>query len=231
MRLLCLPYAGSDAVAVFSRWYAHCPRDLEIIPIILPGRGTRIKEKPFDNIVDMVETMGQALIPFIYGPYAIFGHSMGALIAFELGRWLETRQRGSMGVFVSGCAAPNHPRTHAKHYALPDDEFIGKLRLLKGTPPEVLAHTELIQVLLPTLRADFKACNTYMGKLDAPLNAPIVAFNGLGDDITRPQLEDWARYTSGPFSVHTFEGDHFFLRDHYPEMIRIIGDQFRRTRI
>jgi medium-chain acyl-[acyl-carrier-protein] hydrolase len=153
------------------------------------------------------------LHPHLDRPFAFFGHSLGALVAFELSREIR-RQHDLLPVhlFVSGCGAPQSLYPHPPIGMLPDTAFLEELRQLNGTPAEVLEHEELMQLLLPTLRADFTARETYAYADEPPLDCPISAFGGMQDGrVERDRLEAWRDQTSGPFSLHTFPGGHFFL--------------------
>jgi medium-chain acyl-[acyl-carrier-protein] hydrolase len=192
----------------------------------LPGRGERLSEPPFRYLNDAVEALAQALSPFFDKPFAFFGHSMGALIGLELSRWLR-RERNLMPVhlFVSGRRAPQLPEK-ARTYDLPEPQFIARLRSLNGTPQGVLDHPELMQLMIPLLRADFSVCETYVYKIEPPLECPLTVFGGIGDvEVPREDLELWREHTTSVFSLQMFPGDHFFLHASQRGMLRIISQQ------
>lgn len=175
----------------------------------------------------MVNDLAASLLPLMNKPFAFFGHSMGALISFELARKLR-KDRGPMPVqlFISGRSAPQIPDTEPLTYNLPEAEFIEELRRLKGTPAEVLEHTELMQLILPLLRADFEACETYQYMPDRPLECPMMVFGGLGDTIVRQEdLKLWAEQASGPFSLTMLPGDHFFLHTSESTLLQAVARQ------
>jgi len=212
LRLFCFPYAGGGP-AIFHAWLDDLPPGVEMCAAQLPGRGSRIKEAPYTRVASLVQALGEALHPHLDRPFAFFGHSLGALVAFELSRELR-RQHDLLPVhlFVSGCGAPQSLDPHPPIGMLPDTAFLEELRQLNGTPAEVLEHEELMQLLLPTLRADFTARETYAYVDEPPLDCPISAFGGMQDGrVERDRLEAWRDQTSGLFSLHTFPGDHFFL--------------------
>lgn len=224
LRLFCLPYAGGGA-SIFHTWKTAFPMTLQVCPIQLPGRENRLREQPFRHLPPLLAALAKALSPYLERPFALFGHSMGALIAFELARYLR-RISGvhPVHLFVAGFDAPQIARTHKPVHALPEPEFLDKLRTLKGTPEEVLAHDELIHLLLPTLRADFALCETYEYSDDAPLDCPLTVFGGLEDDTTSPaHLQAWNKQTACACTVHMLPGAHFFLRENRNKILDIIS--------
>ena len=224
LRLFCFPYAGGNA-ASFRGWADAFPRSIQVLAVQLPGRGERLSEPTFKDLPDMVQVLGPALSPYFNKPFAFCGHSMGALISFELTRWLR-RTGGPMPVhlFVSGRRAPQLPDEEPVSYNLPEPEFIERLRKLNGTPQEVLNHPELMQLMAPLLRADFSVCETYQYENEPPLDIPITAFGGLEDfEVSRDKLEPWQAHTTASFSFHTFPGDHFFIHKSQNDIIRIVN--------
>ena len=175
----------------------------------------------------MIEALGPALLPFFNKPFAFFGHSMGALILFELTRWLRrTKNPMPVHLFVSGRRAPQVPDRQPPSHNLPEPEFIQRLRELNGTPQEVLDHPELMQLMLPLLRADFSVCETYEYQVELPLNCPIAAFGGLEDiEVPREDIEPWRTETTGSFSLHMLPGDHFFLHTSQRDVTRVIDQR------
>ena len=211
LRLFCFPYAGSGA-NIYRNWPDKLPADIEVCPIQLPGRGSRLKEPPFTHMIPLVEALAAALYPFLNKSFAFFGHSMGAMISYELACLLRRRHVIEPAhLFVSGRRAPQLPDS-TRTYDLPEGEFIQKLREIKGTPQEVLDHQELMRLMLPLLRADFEVCQTYVYKQELPLSCGITAFGGAEDEEeTRGVLEEWRARTSGSFTIWMLPGDHFFL--------------------
>ncbi len=211
-RLFCLPYAGGSAV-MFRSWPNHFPESVEICSVQLPGRGARLKEVPFRRIQELVPLLAEAVKPYLDKPFAIFGYSLGAVIGFELTRHLRQTASASPGhLFVAGRRAPQVSVDRSPRYALPDEEFISELRKLNGTPEEVLEHPELVQLMLPSLRADFELDETYVYRSETPLDVPLSAYGGLADpDVTREHLQAWREQTTSAFELMMFPGDHFFL--------------------
>ncbi|MGE5828320.1 MAG: thioesterase domain-containing protein, partial [Micromonosporaceae bacterium] len=207
--LFCLPYAGAGASA-FRGWRRAFPAAIDVQPIQLPGRENRIAEAPtFD-----ADSVARAIARRADRPFAIYGHSMGARLGFDVIRAL--RRSGSplpVRLYVGGCYPPDVVDSFVVRIArLPDDEFIPGLEEFGGTPAGVLDHPELRELLMPVLRADFAWLDQYRCHEEDPLPVPIVAFAGLADRLVQPgQMEGWARHTSAGFQLHAVPGDHFFL--------------------
>lgn len=218
LRLFCFSYAGGGAVA-FRSWPDRLPTTIDVQPVELPGHGTRLKEPPISQLATLITTLAGALLPYLDIPFAFFGHSMGALIGFELARFLR-REYGQLPehLFVSAYHAPQQfALGELRRSALSDEDLIKKLRKLGGTPAEVLEQPELMRLLLPTIRADFQICDTYEYKPEPPLPCPITAFGGLQDRVTsRSELESWRLQSLSSFGLHMFPGNHFFLQTAQP---------------
>lgn len=212
VRLFCFPYAGGGSSAYFP-WMSEISPDIEICPVQFPGREDRLSEAPFTHIAPLMEELAQALAPYLDAPFAFYGHSLGALISFELARYLR-RQNGPapMHLFVSGCPAPQLPPLDAPINQLPEEEFVQALRRFNGTPDTVLQDADLMQVLLPLLRADFAIYETYTYVSEEPLACPISAYGGLQDfRASRDAVEAWRSQTSNAFIMRMYVGDHFFI--------------------
>jgi medium-chain acyl-[acyl-carrier-protein] hydrolase len=174
--------------------------------------------------------MTTALAPYLDKPFSFFGHSMGAIIAFEVSRRLRAVSlAGPLDLFVSGSRAPQLPDKAPPTYDLPEPAFIEELRQLNGTPQEVLEHPELMQVLIPLLRADFELVQTYVYSEKPPLACTITVFGGTEDKQVTPEgLEGWRAQTNSGFSLHMLPGDHFFLLTATQALLRIISETLRR---
>ena len=229
LRLFCFPYAGTGA-SIFRTWPDGLPADVEVCPVQFPGRGTRLMETPFAQLWPAVQVLAQALAPLLDKPFAFFGHSLGALVGFELARQLR-RQSGVQPVrlFVSADRAPQIPHRCRPIHALPEGEFLGELRRLNGIPQKVLEDVELMQIMIPVLRADFAVYETYAYSADPPLNFPISTFGGLQDDrVSRGDLEAWRDQTSVSFSLRMFPGDHFFLHATQALLLQVLSQELRK---
>jgi medium-chain acyl-[acyl-carrier-protein] hydrolase len=207
------------------------PADVEVCPVQLPGRGTRLTEPPFTQLSRLVQALAEALFPLLDKPFAFFGHSLGALVSFELARQL--RRLHGVGVqpvhlFVSADRAPQIPYRDLPIHSLPEGQFLVELRRLKGTPREALEDEELMQSMLPVLRADFAVYETYVFSTEPPLNCPISTYGGLQDHkVSRGDLEAWRDQTSVSFSLRMFPGDHFFLNTTQPVLLRVLSQELR----
>lgn len=224
VRLFCLPYAGG-AAAVFRAWSDNLPPEIELWAIELPGRGTRRGEPAASRIAELVPPIVSALRPMIDRPFAVFGHSMGAVLGFEVVRALQADWNlKAARLFVSAHGAPQLPRSAPPMHHLPDDELIEKLRELSGTPDEILNDTEMMKILLPCLRKDFEAAETYALLTGARLACPVSAYGGLSDKTVEPEeLEAWREQTSGAFSRRMFPGGHFFIHSAADHVIPAIA--------
>lgn len=226
LNLFCFPYAGGSA-QIFRDWQRAFPPStrVQVWAIQYPGRATRMREAPLTGYESLLEGLTPALLPLLLKkPFAFFGHSMGAMLAFELTRAL--RRQHSLAprrLFVSGRGAPHVAADEPLTYNLPEAEFIEKLRQLKGTPAEVLEHEELLQLMLPILRADFELVETYRYEAEPPLQCPVSVYGGLDDEeVKQEQLEAWCELTVASCSFKMFAGDHFFLHTARPLLLEAV---------
>lgn len=226
MRLFCFPYAGGTA-AIFHNWPRYLPSEIEVCAIQYAGRGSRLAEPLSEDVVDVMNGVYQDLQPFLKKPFAFFGHSMGALVSYEFARRLQREgQPEPFQMFVSGCGAPHARIIDEPTYNLPEPEFIAELRRLQGTPGEVLDNTELMQLMMPVIRADFKASQTYTHVPGPPLECSLRAFGGLKDEmLPREKIEAWSKHTRGSFRAQMLPGDHFFLNTSQSLLTRIIAQE------
>lgn len=233
LRLVALPYAGGGA-AQYYRWRQALDPRIELVPIQLPGREGRINEPPPTDLRALTAEISDAIEPAIDQPYAIVGHSMGATIAFELAREMRRRgQRLPELLVVAASGAPHHEQTAEPMRELPDEEFVVEMnRRFDGIPPAVREHKELLQLLLPALRADVTLLETYEYQDESPLETEFLALGGMEDRaVSRTQLADWRRHTSANFSQRMFPGGHFFLfpaGERGPAAVRTIADRLAR---
>jgi medium-chain acyl-[acyl-carrier-protein] hydrolase len=229
IRLFCFPYAGASAVA-FASWpvWLH---GVDVRPLQLPGRASRLRDAPFTRIADLVETVAPALRPLLDRPFALFGHSMGALAAFEMARYLQ-RHAWSMParLYVSGRRAPQFPDLDLVPADASDDALLATLRSLEGTPSEVLDSPELMDLLMPTLRADFEMVRSYVLSPGAPLTCPITVLGGIEDEESADgYLDGWRQHTIEETVVMTFSGGHFFLHTE-PAVLSTLAASLDRMR-
>lgn len=229
LRLFCFPYAGGGAL-IYRTWADKLPDAVEVCPIQLPGRGRRFTEPPYTRIDSLVNDIAQAMSPFLDLPFAFFGHSLGALISFDLNHKLRNEFRPQpLMLFVSGSRAPHITRDDPITYNLPEDQFIDELKRLNGTPSEVLEHPELMRLMMTALRADFEISETYESSARSPLNCPIMAFGGLEDEeVPKEDVEQWRYQTTDSFKLLMMPGDHFFLHTSESLLLQILSKELNR---
>ncbi len=219
LRLFCFPYGGSGP-AVFRNWPGHMPQEVEVIGILYPGREARISEPLIPNIKQMSQSLMASILPRLDKPFAFFGHSMGALIAYELASQLGAEHgQAPEHLFVSGAYAP-HVSDPDPIHQLPERQFLAALVELNGMPQEVLENKELLEYALPVIRSDFFACADYRNQQGLQVRCPITAY--CGDQDTRvpvADVEQWRQYTQADFDLRVLPGDHFFLHSHEQRML------------
>ena len=227
--LYCFPYAGGSSNA-FRRWQLYVPPAVKVIPVELPGHGKRLLEAPIADLSLMVNEMGGAIGGKLREPFAFYGHSMGALLAFELSHHL-----GRHGLplpkhlFVSAHLAPHNSANREAIYDLPETDVVRRIRDLNGTPTEVLENKELRELFLPLLRADFQVCETYTFHDRPTLSIPITAFCGEDDeDVTPSGMEEWRNHTLESFELNIVAGDHFFLNSEEQKFHHIFREKISK---
>lgn len=229
LRLFCFPYAGGGS-SVFRSWSQDLPSFVEVCPVQLPGRENRLREPAVVRIEPLAEAIAEAILPYLDHPFAFFGHSLGALVGYEVAR----RLRDDKGIepahlFVSAHGAPHVPEHERDVYKLADREFLNYLRTLNGTSNEVFNCPELLEVLLPILRADFEMLGTYEYQPEAPLSCPITVIVGSQDhSVTPEQIEGWGIHTTGALSVRFLPGDHFYLFSHKSLLLKMLTEEIHR---
>lgn len=220
-QLFCLPYAGGGA-STFRRWQSAAGPDVEVLPVQLPGRENRIGDDPDFTVAELATVIADRADR----PYAVYGHSMGGRLGFEVVRELRrTGRELPVRLYVGGARAPHV--TAASFFdglsRVDDDELLRRLAAGGGLPDGLLDHPELVELLLPLLRADFGRVDSYRYLPEAPLPVPVVAFAGRHDRaVSREQSAAWAEHTAAGFTLHELDGGHFFLHDRLPELLRLI---------
>lgn len=225
LRLFCFPYAGGGA-SVYRLWPRGLPPDVEVLGVQPPGRESRWRDSPFLHVAPMADDAVEGLTPYLDRPFAFFGHSMGAILAFEVARRLIRGGREApCHLVVSGRPAPSVPESHPPIHDLPRDEFIDQIRRYSGTPEEVLQNDELMALIEPLLRADFAVSESYEHVSDgAELTVPITAIGGSRDeDVPVDALDPWRDETSGAFVKHVVEGGHFFVNEQREQTLAIVA--------
>ncbi len=223
LKLICLPFAGGSSVA-YREWGRLLPESVETIALEIPGRGQRLMEPLVTHLPDLVKQIAENIQGELDRPYAFFGHSMGATLAYELSHHLAARYNNEPAfLFLSGRSAPHLNDREEPIHQLSDEDFWEKIRSFEGTPPEILQHKELMELLLPIIRADFKMVETYVHQSRPPLNIPMTILGGLEDESTpREHLDAWQGYTTASFSVRMFPGGHFFLQKYTAQILELI---------
>lgn len=223
VRLFCLPYAGG-AASIYEPWRGALGGDIEVCPVELPGRQTRLRERAVSRLDVLIDALASAITDELDVPYALFGHSMGSLLAFELARELRRRGAGEPCVlFVAGGPAPRLPYERTPVYDASDAKVIARLQDLGGLPDEIREEPELLRHFLPTIRADFAVFETYEYRHGRALDCPVVAFTGSDDhEVSLMRIAPWAQECTGRFDYHVLPGGHFFLRTAQTALLDLI---------
>ena len=222
-RLICFPHAGGPAAA-YRPWAPLVPDDVELVAIELPARWTRIAEPALRSIEAIVDALEPELVPLTTDRYALFGHSMGAIVAFELARRLRALGLPPPSrLIVSAARAPHLPREPDIHH-LPEPQFLDGVVGYGGMPAAVLDEPGLLEMVLPSLRGDFTAIERWRYRPGPPLEVPISAFGGTEDPtVDRAQLAAWGEHTRAGFEAQQLPGDHFYLDDRRAELVQILA--------
>ncbi len=221
--MFCFPYAGGGA-SLYAAWKSHLPEDIELCPVQLPGRETRLGEPSFTRMKPLVDELCKVLLSYMDLPYAMFGHSTGAVVAYATALQFKARWNLSpLHLFVSARRAPHLPSTEQAVHTLSDDGIIEKLRQLQGTPEEIFDSPELLTLLLPVLRADLELNDKYVSDIGEKLDCPVTAIGAIKDKhVTAKELDAWRMTTRGSFQSYLFPGDHFFIRQQVHEVTTVI---------
>lgn len=229
LRLICVPYAGGGTAA-FQGWSDLLPDTVEPWFLRLPGREARFREEPRTDVPVLVKEAASVLAPALDGPYALFGHSLGALIAFELARELRrSHGKDPVHLAVSARSAPHLPLRHAVVHRLPDDLLLEALdQRFNAIPPAVRDDPQMRALYLPVLRADVTLLETYVHSPAPPLPCSITAYGGQDDPEFGPgELDGWQRHTASAFRLRMFAGGHFFLNPCRAELVTdLMGDLY-----
>ena len=226
IRLFCFPNAGGSA-ALYHPWIGAFGNAIDICPVEYAGRGTRSAETNHHSLHALVQSLHADLSPCLDRPFAFFGHSMGALVAYELSHTIRLAgKQPPQQLFVSAHCAADLPRRMEDSYTLDDAALTERVRELGGTPPEVLDNRELMALVLPTIRADFEICDTYSYAKSQLLTCPITALGGWEDAwVDETELAAWERHTSAEFDLRMFLGGHFYLQAQQLPLLHFIGRQ------
>jgi len=228
IRLFCLPHAGAGT-AMYNIWKRFLPAFVEVCPVQIPGREARLAEPSITDCSRLISEMTSALTFYMDKPYAIFGHSMGALLALDLARSLRSAGLPEPScLFVSGRNATHVPMKHGAIHQMPDDKFLEALATrYGGLPQEILDTPELLELYLPILRADLTLLETHRYEALAPLDCPIIAFSGKDDrNVSVEGLNAWSEHTTAEFAAKWFDGGHFYLNSpSRTDLLEFLGDK------
>ncbi|MFI7354927.1 thioesterase II family protein [Streptomyces avidinii] len=226
VRLFCFPHAGGAASYYFPMSRALSP-DADVLAVQYPGRQDRRHERCVDDLRELADRVVAELRPWCDRPVALFGHSLGASLAFEVAlRLQEAGDPAPVALFASGRRAPSHHRENQLVHLAPDDRLLAEIKALSGTDPAVLADDELLRSVLPAIRGDYKAAETYRYRPGPALACPITVLTGdIDPAVTAEEAAGWADHTDGPFALHRFAGGHFYLNRHSAEVIDLIRQQ------
>jgi len=222
MRLLCFPYAGASAMA-YQRWRRQVPDWLDVRPVELPGRGSLMAAPLISRWDELLDFLVQEIAADVHPPYALFGHSMGALVAFEMAH----RLRGlglpaGNALIVSGTDAPACRNNGRFLHQETDAQLRAEMQRLDGTDQAVFADDELMALTLPVLRADFQLCGHYVRHDRPPLAMPVHVLAGESDETTPETLAAWRQETSGVFTLDYFDGGHFFIQNQQAQVLAAV---------
>lgn len=224
-RIFAFPYSGAGA-SLFNQWSKHCFNNstTDLIGVQLPGRGSHLKTKPFSDLPLLIEQLVIAIKPLLDKPFIFFGHSLGALIAFELCRALRREDLPlPKHLFISAFRSPELPNPNRPLHQLSKAGIVDELRNYAGTPKEILADHKIMMLFLPLLRADFSLHETYQYQTDTPLSCPISILSGTDDHVAKPaSMKNWQQQTSNRFDHTQYPGDHFFLNQQYQSIIHLL---------
>ena len=223
LKLLCFPCAGASAT-MYLRWRPSLPSWIQVVPVELPGRGSRLSEKCVEDFDRLIAQLCDELGPVMRGEFVVFGHSMGALLGHGLTARLHAQGRPlPLALLASGSPAPS--RRDADTFASKGDDaaLVADLRRQGGTPEEVLQSAELLRLTLGVLGADYRVCESFAYAGPRPLPVPLHVFGGRKDDIDAQRLEAWAEEAGEAFTLDWFDGGHFFIRQREAEVIATLN--------
>lgn len=229
IKLYCIPYAGASAV-IFNKWKLMMDDTIEIIPMELASRGRRLGEPFYKNIEAAVNDLYKQLSEQVdTNSFAIFGHSMGAIIGFELTKRLCEIQRVPQVLFCSGRKAPQLCSREPAIHHLKDKEFIKKVIELGATPAELFESQEISDIFLPILRSDFQNIEEYRYQdTGVPIGCDLAVLFGEGEGVSLDELNEWRYHTTKEYLIQSFEGGHFFIHDSERDVVNYINQMLTR---
>lgn len=232
LTLFCLPYAGGSA-AIYRGWQSRLPGWIRLMPLHMPGRGVRQSMPPMHRWPELLDLLVEDAQPHIRQSFAIFGHSMGALIGIELARAIRRRYGLSPVWFgASACKAPSRRELELHWLSCPEDEFLDEVRSLNGMPEDLLQNREFMELVLPFLRADFHLCGSYECRERQSLDCPVLVLGGAQDEEIAEDPENlaaWALETRGSFEQKEIIAGHFFINTHRDTVIDHVVESLARA--
>lgn len=233
IKLICLPYAGGSAT-VYFKWRKLITETIQIEPVELAGRGKRFKQPFYNDVNEAVDDITKSVYENISNsPYAVFGHSMGSLLAYELvNKLVKLGCREPEHIFFSGRCPPHIVKNGAKLHLLPDEEFKECILGIGGTSKEIFESTELCNIFIPVLKADYKIVEEYVYTPDRDyrFSCPITALSGSDDEgTTFDEMLEWKKYTNNEFNCCQFNGGHFFIHSQMENVLELINKSLARN--
>ncbi|MCV7163074.1 thioesterase II family protein [Mycobacterium stomatepiae] len=227
-RLVCFAHAGGGS-GLYAPWRTSLGPDIDVCPVVLPGREARLKTKPYRTIDTLIPPLIEGLWELTDRPLALFGHSLGSIIAYEVARQLTSLGRRPSVLMVSGRRAPHLPKRFSDVHTLDDDGVVDALRRLGGTSEELLNDRSLLEIFVPAIRADFELNETYQPLPGPRLDVDIIGFHGVSDpQLTEPELHGWVHATRGKFTHHLFDGGHFYLQPPPKRLLNVVAAELNR---
>lgn len=223
LRLVCLPHAGGGT-AVFRSWAAELPEEIELIAVRLPGRESRLSEPAYQDWAELLGQLHAELVQSVEPPYALFGHSFGAMLSYELAQLGGPDGAGPRRLVLAGCAPPGLPRPTPALAGLPDAELVSGLRNYGALPDEVVNSPSLLGLLLPMVRADLALAESWSRRPARPVRVPLTVLSGLADPIApAAQCQQWQQLATAGFEYHPLPGHHFFLHEQRAAVLALLA--------
>lgn len=224
VRLVCCPHAGGAASYFYPVSQSLAP-EVEVLAVQYPGRQERRNEPPLTDAHQLADAITAALAPWDDRPLALFGHSLGATLAFEVARRLEAAGNAPLALFASGRRAPSRHREESVHLG-DDEQLLAEIVKLEGTDPQMLRDRDVVRMILPAVRGDYRAAETYRGSPAATVGCPLYALTGDADpQVSEADARAWEQHTTGPAELRTFPGGHFYLNQHAGRVIALIRER------
>jgi medium-chain acyl-[acyl-carrier-protein] hydrolase len=223
-RLICFTYAGGST-DLFRAWSDELAAGVELLAVQLPGHGSRLRERPYPDWDSLLGAAVTGLAPYLAVPHALYGHSFGGRLAYELAHLVEAEYPGrTQWLFVSGCRSPDSPQAEPYLHRKSGPEFRAALRELGGTPPEVLDSDALMEVFLPAINAEIRLAETWADRHGRGVDAPMAVMYGRDDPADdRTSVQGWPRFSRRSCELIEIPGGHFFLETHRRDLIDVIN--------